>query len=63
MRQMMASKRAMMRMQLPGELLFLFRIRFGLYAVLARLGAHLDWSALEDELMEGQGDLWGVADT
>jgi hypothetical protein len=31
----------------PGRLLFLFRIRFGLYAVLSRLGAVCDWSSLE----------------
>lgn len=43
-------KRALMRMRLPGKLLFLFRIRFGLSAVLSRLGAELDWAALEDEL-------------
>ncbi|MEO8587013.1 MAG: AarF/UbiB family protein [Acidobacteriota bacterium] len=43
----MRDKLALMRLQLPGKLLFLFRIRFGLYAVLARLGAVCDWSALE----------------
>jgi hypothetical protein len=42
-----------MRLRLPGKLLFLFRIRFGLYAVLSRLGAVLDWNALEAELAEG----------
>ena len=47
-------KRRLMRMRLPGKLIFLFRIRFGLYAVLARIGAELDWAALEDELA---GDL------
>jgi predicted unusual protein kinase regulating ubiquinone biosynthesis (AarF/ABC1/UbiB family) len=47
-------KRRLMRMRLPGKLMFLFRIRFGLYAVLARIGAELDWAALEDELT---GDL------
>jgi predicted unusual protein kinase regulating ubiquinone biosynthesis (AarF/ABC1/UbiB family) len=47
-------KRSLMRMRLPGKLMFLFRIRFGLYAVLARIGAELDWAALEDELA---GDL------
>ena len=47
-------KRTLMRMRLPGKLMFLFRIRFGLYAVLARIGAELDWAALEDELA---GDL------
>ena len=44
------SKRAMLRMNLPGKLLFLFRIRFGLHAVLARIGASLDWRDLESEL-------------
>ena len=48
-------KRRLMRMRLPGRLLFLFRIRFGLYAVLARLGAELDWAALEDELAGNLG--------
>lgn len=43
-------KRTLLRMRLPGKLMFLFRIRFGLYAVLARIGAELDWAALEDEL-------------
>jgi hypothetical protein len=32
---------------MPGRLLFLLRIRFGLYAVLSRLGARLDWGGLE----------------
>jgi len=47
MRQVVKDKRAIVRMQLPASMLFLFRIRFGLYAVLARLGAVCDWSALE----------------
>lgn len=40
-------KRAMIGLGLPARLLFLFRLRFGLYAVLARLGARVDWAALE----------------
>ncbi|MEO6324869.1 MAG: AarF/ABC1/UbiB kinase family protein [Thermoanaerobaculia bacterium] len=40
-------KLALMRLELPGKLLFLFRIRFGLYAALARLGSVCDWSKLE----------------
>ncbi len=44
------AKTKMLRLHLPGKLLFLFRIRFGLYAVLQKLGARLDWAALEDEL-------------
>ena len=47
-------KRKLLKMRLPGKLMFLFRIRFGLYAVLSRIGAELDWSALEDEVT---GDL------
>jgi predicted unusual protein kinase regulating ubiquinone biosynthesis (AarF/ABC1/UbiB family) len=47
-------KRKLMKLRLPGKLMFLFRIRFGLYAVLSRVGAELDWAALEDELA---GDL------
>lgn len=45
-------KRMLMRMRMPGKLLFLFRIRFGLYAVLARLGACCDWSSLERSLAD-----------
>ncbi len=45
--EVMRDKRALMKMRLPGELLFLVRIRFGVYSVLARLGAKLDWRALE----------------
>jgi predicted unusual protein kinase regulating ubiquinone biosynthesis (AarF/ABC1/UbiB family) len=40
-------KRALLGLSLPSSLLFLLRLRFGLYAVLARLGAVVDWSALE----------------
>jgi hypothetical protein len=47
---MAKDKRSLLKLQLPGKLLFLFRIRFGLYAVLARVGAVLDWQALETEL-------------
>lgn len=46
---LLADKKAVMRLALPGRLLFLFRLRFGLYAVLARLGAEADWSRLERE--------------
>ena len=48
-------KRSLMRMRLPGKLMFLYRIRFGLYAVLARIGARIDWPALEDELASDLG--------
>jgi predicted unusual protein kinase regulating ubiquinone biosynthesis (AarF/ABC1/UbiB family) len=45
-------KKSFLRMRLPGKLVFLFRIRIGLYAVLARLGAKLDWIELEEELAD-----------
>ncbi len=47
MRQVMASKRELMRLGIPGEFLFLFRIRFGLMSVLSRLGARANWYQLE----------------
>jgi predicted unusual protein kinase regulating ubiquinone biosynthesis (AarF/ABC1/UbiB family) len=46
-RRITRDKRAMVRLRLPASLLFLFRIRFGLYSVIARLGSVADWSALE----------------
>jgi predicted unusual protein kinase regulating ubiquinone biosynthesis (AarF/ABC1/UbiB family) len=53
--EIMRDKMALMRLHLPGKLLFLFRIRFGMYAVLARLGSVCDWAALEAELSQGLG--------
>ncbi|MBN2494889.1 MAG: AarF/ABC1/UbiB kinase family protein [Deltaproteobacteria bacterium] len=53
-REIMRSKLALMRIRLPGKFLFLFRIRFGLYAVLARLGARCDWRKLELDLAEAR---------
>lgn len=46
-REVLRDKRALVSLSLPGKLLFLLRIRFGLYAVLARMGAEADWGALE----------------
>jgi predicted unusual protein kinase regulating ubiquinone biosynthesis (AarF/ABC1/UbiB family) len=54
-RQVMRDKLALARLRLPGRLMFLFRIRFGLYAVLSRLGAVNDWAALERALAESAG--------
>ena len=45
-------KKSLLRMRLPGKLMFLFRIRIGLYAVLARIGAKMDWIELEEELAD-----------
>ncbi len=46
-REVFQDKQTLMKLALPGKLLFLFRIRFGLYAVLLRLGAVADWASLE----------------
>jgi predicted unusual protein kinase regulating ubiquinone biosynthesis (AarF/ABC1/UbiB family) len=46
-KELLRDKRRLARLGLPGRFLFLFRLRFGLYAVLARLGAVADWAALE----------------
>ncbi|MCA9611179.1 MAG: hypothetical protein H6721_07145 [Sandaracinus sp.] len=53
----LASKRELLKLRLPGQLLFLLRIRFGLYAILARLGARADWGALEAGWAEASGTL------
>jgi predicted unusual protein kinase regulating ubiquinone biosynthesis (AarF/ABC1/UbiB family) len=47
--QVFKDKLFLARLALPGRFLFLFRLRFGLYAVLARLGAVADWGALESQ--------------
>lgn len=52
MKELMTSKRSILKLRLPGKLLFLFRIRFGLYALLSRLGAEIDLRALEEELTD-----------
>ncbi len=44
---MMKDKLSLMKLGLPPHTLFLLRLRFGLYAVLARLGARCDWAELE----------------
>jgi predicted unusual protein kinase regulating ubiquinone biosynthesis (AarF/ABC1/UbiB family) len=51
-RQLVADKRAMLKIRLPGRLLFLFRIRFGLYSVLAKVGAVKDWREMEERLTQ-----------
>ncbi|MBA3547748.1 MAG: AarF/ABC1/UbiB kinase family protein [Nannocystis sp.] len=48
-RNLLRDKRAIIGLQLPARLLFLFRLRFGLYAVLSRLQAEVDWAGLESQ--------------
>jgi predicted unusual protein kinase regulating ubiquinone biosynthesis (AarF/ABC1/UbiB family) len=52
--QMTRDKLAIARLRLPGRLVFLFRIRFGLYAVLSRMKAVCDWSEMERGFAEGR---------
>lgn len=47
MRRIVLRKRQMMKLTMPGEFLFLFRIRLGLMAVLARMGSRANWYRLE----------------
>jgi predicted unusual protein kinase regulating ubiquinone biosynthesis (AarF/ABC1/UbiB family) len=55
MRSAMRDKLAVARLRLPGRLMFLFRIRFGLFAVLSRLGSVNDWAAMEHGFAEESG--------
>jgi predicted unusual protein kinase regulating ubiquinone biosynthesis (AarF/ABC1/UbiB family) len=55
MKQMTRDKLAIARLRLPGRFMFLFRIRFGLYAVLSRLGSVCDWASLEHGFAEQAG--------
>jgi predicted unusual protein kinase regulating ubiquinone biosynthesis (AarF/ABC1/UbiB family) len=52
----LADKRIVLRMRLPGRLLFLFRIRFGLHSELAKLGAVADWQAIEERACAAAAD-------
>ncbi|HEX7624095.1 MAG TPA: AarF/ABC1/UbiB kinase family protein [Anaeromyxobacteraceae bacterium] len=51
-RTIISNKREILRLHLPGEMLFVFRIRFGLMSVLARLGARANWCRLERKYAE-----------
>jgi predicted unusual protein kinase regulating ubiquinone biosynthesis (AarF/ABC1/UbiB family) len=52
MKQVTRDKLAILRLRLPGRFMFLFRIRFGLYAVLSRLGSVCDWASMEQRFAE-----------
>jgi predicted unusual protein kinase regulating ubiquinone biosynthesis (AarF/ABC1/UbiB family) len=56
LRTILVDKRAVIRMRLPGKLLFLFRIRFGLHSELAKLRSVADWAALERRLSSSGAD-------
>lgn len=46
-RAFLAKKRELLKLHLPGEILFVLRIRFGVMSVLARLGSRANWYRLE----------------
>lgn len=50
LKDLVADKRALAKLGLPPHAMFLLRLRFGLYAVLSRLEAEVDWGALEERL-------------
>ncbi len=52
MRRVIDGKQQLMKLGVPGEFLFLFRIRFGLMSVLARLGARANWYRLEESYLD-----------
>jgi hypothetical protein len=52
MREVFKKKMQLMKFTLPGEFMFLFRIRFGLMSVLSRLGARANWYRLEKSYVE-----------
>ncbi len=52
LREVFKKKQQLMKFTLPGEFLFLFRIRFGLMSVLARLKARANWYRLEQGFVE-----------
>ncbi len=52
MREVVKKKQQLMKFSLPGEFLFLLRIRFGRMAVLARLDARANWYRLEKRYVD-----------
>lgn len=49
MREVAKGKRELLKISIPGEFLFLFRIRFGLMSILAKLESAANWYQLERE--------------
>jgi hypothetical protein len=54
LRTLLENKRELLKLRLPGELLFIFRIRFGLMSVLARLGARANWYRIEQGFINSE---------
>jgi predicted unusual protein kinase regulating ubiquinone biosynthesis (AarF/ABC1/UbiB family) len=52
LRTVLETKRELLKLHLPGEFLFVLRIRFGVMSVLAQLGARANWYELERRFVE-----------
>jgi predicted unusual protein kinase regulating ubiquinone biosynthesis (AarF/ABC1/UbiB family) len=52
LRSMLDNKRKLLKLNLPGQLMFTLRIRFGVMSVLARLGASANWYQLEQQFTQ-----------
>jgi hypothetical protein len=62
LRTLLETKRELLKLHLPGEFLFVLRIRFGVMSVLAQLGARANWYELERRFAESASDRSGVGD-
>ncbi len=52
MKEMFRAKQKLMKLALPGEFTFLYRIRFGLMSVLSKLGTQANWYRLEKQYVD-----------
>ena len=52
MKEMFKAKQKLMKLALPGEFTFLYRIRFGLMSVLSKLGTQANWYRLEKQYVD-----------
>ncbi len=53
-RELLKSNRDLLKARLPGEMLFLLRLRIGLAAVLYDLEAHANWRAVADQVIDAR---------
>ena len=56
LRAVLETKRELLKLHLPGEFLFVLRIRFGVMSVLAQLGARANWYRLERRFAESTSE-------
>jgi predicted unusual protein kinase regulating ubiquinone biosynthesis (AarF/ABC1/UbiB family) len=51
LRTMMKTKQQLLKLNIPKEFIFLFRIRFGLFSIIAELGSIANWHRLENSYL------------